>query len=169
MLQRELNSFLLDAKVKAKQFVFGVSSTKRELTMNRRKSAEYLSGERVIHCKKQSKPFANFWELCKHQAVWFGTFFWMSETKGNAMWFRTKKIEKPVSDEVHEVDSVELTYVQWYRRHGAYSHDTEKCIEAFPNHQDALEFADSLKAAYKLLQHTSGTSVKVYKKESDNR
>ena len=68
--------------------------------------------------------------------------------------WNAKKIEAPVSDEVKQIDAVELTYVKWYSRTGAFSNDYIAQIEAFPNFDDAVAFAESLKAAHKLLRNT---------------
>lgn len=77
--------------------------------------------------------------------------------------FKTKKIEVPLDNETVEVDTVVLTFVSWYSRKGKYSDDTKVEVEAFPNESDATCFADSLRAAFKLLRHTSKTDVKVSK------
>ena len=76
-----------------------------------------------------------------------------------------KKTSVPVSNEMKEVDAVQLWQVTWWSRRGAYSSDVEKEFEAFTSEKEANDFADALKAAYKLIRHTSGTSVNVEKRQ----
>ncbi len=75
-----------------------------------------------------------------------------------------KKTSVPVSNEMKEVDAVQLWQVTWWSRHGAYSSDLEKEFEVFTSEQEANDFANALRAAYKLLRHTSGTEVKMEKR-----
>lgn len=53
--------------------------------------------------------------------------------------------------------------VEWTRRYGEYSGDTEQCYQAFTNEEEANEFADSIRRAHKLIGNTSGTNVYVHK------
>ena len=53
----------------------------------------------------------------------------------------------------------ETWYVRWYSRYGEYSGDVKPEIAVFPDKESAKEFEAELKAAYKLLRHTSGTRV----------
>ena len=62
-----------------------------------------------------------------------------------------------------EVTALETWTVRWHSRHGSYGSDTRPECEVFLNEEDAKKFADALKAAYKLIKHTSGTSVTVEK------
>jgi hypothetical protein len=73
-------------------------------------------------------------------------------------------VEAPASNETQQLDTIQLTYVRWRRRYGEFSTDTEMCFEAFPSEDDANKFAESLRNAFKLLRHTSGTKVEVYKR-----
>ena len=70
---------------------------------------------------------------------------------------------------VKNVDAVKLWIVTWYSRNGKYSGDIEKEYEAFASEEAANEFVESIKKAYALLRHTSGTEVNVYTKGSDPR
>ena len=80
-------------------------------------------------------------------------------------WF-WKKTEVPDSVATHEVDTIQLWSVDWMSRNGAYSSSTQKESEWFPNEQDALEFANGLKAAFKLLKHSGdGTQVVIQKRK----
>jgi hypothetical protein len=83
------------------------------------------------------------------------------------MAFWTKKtVEVPVSDETKQIEAVELTYVKWKHVTGYYTMNEEPRWEAFPSEKEANEFADSLRAAMKLLQHVEKWShVEVYKKK----
>ena len=81
--------------------------------------------------------------------------------------FTKKKLKVPTSNELKRVDAVKLWIVTWYSRNGQYSSDIVKEYEAFTSEEAATEFAESLKNAYALLRHTSGTGINVYTKESD--
>lgn len=63
------------------------------------------------------------------------------------------------------LDAVHTYIVEWTSRYGKYSSDTKQRFEAFTNKSDAEKFAKELKSAFKLIKHTSGTKVKVYKSE----
>ena len=56
--------------------------------------------------------------------------------------------------------------VEWTRRYGSFSGDTEQCYQAFTDENEANEFADSIRRAHKLIGNTSGTHVSV-RKQSD--
>ena len=49
--------------------------------------------------------------------------------------------------------------VRWTSRHGSFSGDTKPEVAAFTNRHDAEKFTLTLRAAYKLLRHTSQTAV----------
>ena len=53
--------------------------------------------------------------------------------------------------------------VEWTRRYGQYSGDTEQCFQAFTSKEEAEEFADSIRRAHKLIGNTSGNRVYVTK------
>jgi hypothetical protein len=77
--------------------------------------------------------------------------------------FWTKKIPVPVSNEIKEIDAIQLWEVRWSSRHGSYSTDTKFEMEAFPSKNQAEEFAQALRNAFKLIKHTSGNDVTVTK------
>lgn len=76
-------------------------------------------------------------------------------------WLRTSTVDSPKSDETVKLETVALTYVRWKARYGQYNCDVRECVEAFPNPEDAEKFAESLRAAFKLVRHTSGDNVTV--------
>ena len=61
---------------------------------------------------------------------------------------------------------VDTWIVEWTRRYGKFSDDTEQCFQAFTDKDEADEFADSIRRAHKLIGNTSGTSVTVTKQKS---
>lgn len=71
----------------------------------------------------------------------------------------TKKIEIPVTNNVREVEAVQLWEVRWMARHGAFSNDTREQVEVFMSEQDADDFATALKNATKLLRHTENPRI----------
>jgi hypothetical protein len=73
-----------------------------------------------------------------------------------------KKIFAPSGAQM-ELAAFENWTVRWHSRYGQYAGDTREEVEVFLNEEDANTFADSLRAAYKLLRHTSGTNVTVKK------
>lgn len=58
---------------------------------------------------------------------------------------------------------VDTWVVEWTRRYGIFSGDTEQCYQAFTDENEANEFADSIRRAHKLIGNTSGTQVSVRK------
>lgn len=77
--------------------------------------------------------------------------------------FWTKKITVPTSNETKEVDAIQLWEVRWTSRYGSYSRDTQAEMEAFPSQNQAEEFAQALRNAFKLIKHTSENNVTVTK------
>jgi hypothetical protein len=61
---------------------------------------------------------------------------------------------------------VDTWIVEWTRRYGEYSHQTEQCYQAFTNKDEAEDFADSIRRAHRLIGNTSGTYVSVTKQKS---
>lgn len=61
---------------------------------------------------------------------------------------------------------VDTWVVEWTRRYGQFSGDTEQCYQAFTNKEEAEDFADSIRRAHKLIGNTSGTYVSVNKQKS---
>lgn len=71
-----------------------------------------------------------------------------------------KKLLIP-SGEKEEVTAYKTYTVRWWSRYGEYSNDIRAEVEVFTTKEDADKFAKSLKEAYSLLRHTSGTKVYV--------
>ena len=61
---------------------------------------------------------------------------------------------------------VDTWIVEWTRRYGKFSTDTEMCYQAFTNKEEAEEFADNIRRAHKLIGNTYGTNVSVRKQQS---
>ena len=61
---------------------------------------------------------------------------------------------------------VDTWVVEWTRRYGQFSSDTEQCYQVFTNKDEAEDFADSIRRAHKLIGNTSGTYVSVNKQKS---
>ena len=59
------------------------------------------------------------------------------------------------------IDVVDTWEVRWYSRHGEFSGDVRTEVMIFVTEVEAEEFAQALKDAFKLIQHTSGTRVTV--------
>lgn len=76
-----------------------------------------------------------------------------------------KKTPVPISNEIIEINTVQLWQVMWYSRHGEYSHDISKEFEVFTSEKEANDFAESLRAAFKLIRHTSRPEVEVRKRQ----
>lgn len=75
-------------------------------------------------------------------------------------WFKTKKI-KVRDPQTEELEVVQLWEVRWWSRHGEYSADVRPQVKVFPDKEDAVKFKEALEDAFKLIGHTSGTSVKM--------
>ena len=80
--------------------------------------------------------------------------------------FTFKKIKIPFTNETKFIDSVQLWYVEWYSRYGSFNAEIQKEIEAFTSEEAAKQFKESLDLAYKLLRHSSGTSTRLYTKQT---
>lgn len=61
---------------------------------------------------------------------------------------------------------VDTWVVEWTRRYGQFSGDTEQCFQGFTNEEEAKDFAYSIKRANKLIGNTSGVGVYVKKQKS---
>lgn len=61
---------------------------------------------------------------------------------------------------------VDTWIVEWTRRYGPCSTDTQQRYQAFTNKEEAEEFANSIRRAHKLIGNTSGTYVSVTKQKS---
>lgn len=64
-----------------------------------------------------------------------------------------------------EVDGAEVWIVSWDARYGSYMDDLKRVAKAFLRHEDAVEFADSLKAAKDLLQYTEDIKIRIEKQK----
>ena len=62
--------------------------------------------------------------------------------------------------------SVDTWIVEWTRRYGQFSNQTEQCYQAFTSKDEAEDFADSIRRAHRLIGNTSGTYVSVTKQKS---
>lgn len=80
------------------------------------------------------------------------------------MWF--KKLTAPKTNETKQIDAVQMWEVRWRSRQGEYSGDTRPELEAFTSEEDAKAFAESLKAAFRLIRSTNGTRVELQKAKS---
>jgi hypothetical protein len=73
-----------------------------------------------------------------------------------------KKLFAPTGDK-RELKTIQTWTVRWYSRYGQFSGDIREECEVFISEEEANHFAEQLESAFKLLKHTSGTSVKVKK------
>lgn len=76
-------------------------------------------------------------------------------------WIR-KWIPAPSGEKV-QLAAVESWTVRWTSRYGSFSGDTRPEMEIFTNYEDALHFKRELKAAFKLIRHSSNTYVDIDK------
>jgi len=74
-----------------------------------------------------------------------------------------KKVKVPISNEIKEINTVQLWEVRWTSRYGDFSSQTRPEIEVFTNELDAREFEIALNNAFVLIRHTSGNNVSVTK------
>jgi len=75
-----------------------------------------------------------------------------------------KKTKVPVSNDVKEIETVQLWVVSWWSRHGSYSGDVRKEYEAFTSEDEANKFAESIRNAFRLIRHTNIDGVEVEKR-----
>lgn len=61
---------------------------------------------------------------------------------------------------------VDTWIVEWTRRYGEFSNQTEQRYQAFTSKDEAEDFADSIRRAHRLIGNTSGTYVSVTKQKS---
>lgn len=78
----------------------------------------------------------------------------------------SKKLTVPNSNETKQVDAVQLWEVRWQSRYGEYHTDTQPEMECFTSEIEAKAFAESLRAAFKLIRHTRGNDVEIRKAKS---
>ena len=83
------------------------------------------------------------------------------------MKFWTKKLTAPLTNETHQVDAVQLWEVRWRTYNSVYDFSRGvPQMEAFASETRALDFADSLRAAFKLTRNTLGAaSIEMQKAE----
>lgn len=77
--------------------------------------------------------------------------------------FSFKELFTPKSDDLKSVEVVQLWYVRWTARYGRFSSDTKEVMEAFTSKDEAIGFANSLKAAFALVKNACDNSVSVSK------
>lgn len=77
--------------------------------------------------------------------------------------FQKKKVTVPRDNATERIDAVQLWEVRWRSRRGEYFGDTQPEMEAFPSQEKADRFAEASRSAFKLIRHTSGTTVTVTK------
>jgi hypothetical protein len=71
-----------------------------------------------------------------------------------------KKINIPTGD-TKELVALENWTVKWRSRYGDFSHETTEECEVFTSREDANQFAEALRDAFKLLKYSNGTEVNV--------
>ena len=74
-----------------------------------------------------------------------------------------KKWLSAPSGEIVQLEGVQTWQVRWLSRKGGGHYDTLPEVEVFTNYKDALHFKQQLEDAFKLIRHTSGTSVTIEK------
>ena len=72
-----------------------------------------------------------------------------------------KKLFSITKNETEEIEGLVTWVVSWERRYGNYSHDVEKCYQAFTDREVALQFKQSLENAFKLIGTTCGNKVTI--------
>ena len=73
-----------------------------------------------------------------------------------------KKIFIP-SGKKESVTSYESWVVRWRGRFGQFHGDTQDECEVFTTQEDAEKFATQLKEAFKLIKHSSGDKIEIFK------
>ena len=76
------------------------------------------------------------------------------------------KFFKIPTSETEEIKGLETWVVSWYSRYGAYSHDVEKCYQAFTSKENAIKFKKALEDAFKFIKHTHGDEVELKRQET---
>ena len=77
--------------------------------------------------------------------------------------FLKKKETVIDSYNTREVDGATIWMVSWDARNGEYSDDKKRAAKAFFNENDAVNFAQSLKDAQKLLQYKENICIRIEK------
>jgi hypothetical protein len=60
-----------------------------------------------------------------------------------------------------KLEAIELWEVRWRSRHGEFSGDVRPEMATFTSEKDARVFADSLRAAFRLVRHIGANNVSV--------
>lgn len=73
---------------------------------------------------------------------------------------------EPIQPQIRQLPSeiggaVPLWQVRWLSRYNEYHSGTKPEVRGFSSRQAADDFAESLRTAFKLLRHTSGTKVEI--------
>lgn len=76
--------------------------------------------------------------------------------------FLKKKVNIPTAEE-KTIEAAETWRVSWIGRYGRFAHDTRLESEFFFSEEDANDFANSLRNAFKLIRHSSEDTVSVEK------
>ena len=74
-----------------------------------------------------------------------------------------KKVATLADSEDTTIEGVQLWLVRWTSRYDSWHADTQKEVEAFASKETANRFATDLRNAFKLIRHTSRTTVTVEK------
>jgi hypothetical protein len=77
-----------------------------------------------------------------------------------------KWLTVPWSNRTKRVETVQLYEVRWMARYDEYFGNTRPEVEGFLSEAAAEEFARSLRNAFKLIRHSSGTRVEIIKGRS---
>lgn len=72
-----------------------------------------------------------------------------------------KKLSVPKTNEVKEIDAVQLWEVRWTSRYDKWHSSLQPEMECFTSEELANSFADSLRAAFKLVRNTSSVETNV--------
>lgn len=74
-----------------------------------------------------------------------------------------KKLIVPKSNDTKEVEAVQLWKVSWLSRYDKWDVHGHPEMEAFTSEEEAEQFAESLRNAFKLIRHPGADKVKVTK------
>jgi len=79
------------------------------------------------------------------------------------LFLTVKNLLVPKTNEIKNVQAVQLWTVRWTSRYGPYSTNTREEMEAFTSEQDAQDFKTALKNAFRLIRQTDDTDVTMTK------
>jgi hypothetical protein len=77
-----------------------------------------------------------------------------------------KWLTVPFTNRTRSVEVVRMWEVRWRSRHGRYSGDTRPELECFTSEAEAAKFAESLRAAFALIKHSSETTISIEQSSS---